>query len=288
MEPPAGENRHRLLADRIAAVLSGRTVLDQKTMDYIDSTHAAASMDSLLPILSDPENSEAETIYELLFFPTQTVQEQLEPILSQNAYDDPGVLAVIDLLIQKQLQTRICLPDQKKEVCLHIPDFAIRQFVYRLHITRKLHPTLSQTLARCVPDEKQINRIRVQIRNARISDSQEGIAFLRRFIEKTHSFPDLLEKALPLILDFLDQIKPEAEVDPEFLRTKQLYARMLEQASRIEQALKDHAVESLMLKGISIPAVNIQETKKKIEILDQVCALMAIPSDPKGPESPAR
>jgi hypothetical protein len=283
VKPATPKNKYELLADQIAKILSAEIVLDKRTMDFIDATLAAPSADALAEILSDSENSEADAVYQLLFFPDESIQERLEPILEQNTYDDQGGCAVIDLLMQKQLQTRIRLPERDAEIPIRIPDSALRRFVLRLHITRHIDQQVSQTLARCIPDKKEVCRIRVRLRNARFTPAPETQAFLCRFIENIYPSKELFEQALPLVLDLLDQTPPETEIDAALMVKRQRCLRMLHQAAQIDRALAGHSVEALMLQGISIPAINIEEIRKNIDTLDRVCALMSLSADPENP-----
>jgi hypothetical protein len=280
------ENKHTLLAGKIAEILQAGMVLYRKGMDYIDSTLACPSADEFARILSDPDNCEADPVLELLFFPDEEIQEKLEPVLKQNKYSDRDVFAIIDLLTRKQLQTKIRFPENRGHITIRIPDSAICQFVYRLNITRHINQKISQTLIRCIRKKKEIHRVRVQLRNTRFSYSGKICSFLSEFIEKIYPLPGFFKDALPFMLDFLDQIKPETGIYPALIKKKRLYVQMIRQSEKIERALKEHSVEALMLKGMPIPAINIEETQKKIAIIDRVCTLIYKRTDSYGAADP--
>jgi hypothetical protein len=104
------------LGDKIAALLQDGVILDDKILDYIDSTFSTPSAENFRQILSDPNSCESQTVYELLFFPDEQFQKQIELILKSKTYDDEDVENIIICLKQKKIQTTLIFPDKRGDL----------------------------------------------------------------------------------------------------------------------------------------------------------------------------
>ena len=85
-----------LLAERIAKILLEGIRLNSAAMHYIDSTFSNPSIDELKEIIADNSDCENDSLIELIFFPDESIQMQLEDILQSHDYskkDEKKILA---------------------------------------------------------------------------------------------------------------------------------------------------------------------------------------------------
>jgi len=238
------------LGDKIAALLQSEIVIEDNILDYIDSTFLTPSVENFRQILADPDSCEAQTVYELLFFPDEQLQKQLELILKSQTYDDKDVEGIIAYLKQKKIQTTLTFPDKRGNLKINIPDSTIRPFMHRLNITKHIDPRISKTLTRCIPNLSDIHQIRVMLRNCRF---------------------EFFFDALTFILDFLDQRDPATDIYLQLAEKKQKYLQMIQLAEKNKKALMKSSVEQLLLQGHRVPAVNIADARKQITLIDHIC-----------------
>jgi len=75
MEP---QEKCDVLADEIKKILGQGIDLNDDVVHYIDSTFSNPTVEELQTILADDSNCEKDSLMELLFFPDESMQVQLE------------------------------------------------------------------------------------------------------------------------------------------------------------------------------------------------------------------
>ncbi|MCK4984722.1 MAG: hypothetical protein KAS40_04340, partial [Desulfobacterales bacterium] len=76
--PKVKKSKNKQLADRIIDILRSGLALDAATLHYIDSTFSNPFIGELEELLQDESSCETDSLIELLFFPDESVQLQLE------------------------------------------------------------------------------------------------------------------------------------------------------------------------------------------------------------------
>ncbi|RJP88124.1 MAG: hypothetical protein C4518_11275 [Desulfobacteraceae bacterium] len=265
------EHKIQILINSIAGILESGIPLDNATVHYIDSTFASPGAEDLRRILSDDCNCEAETLYELIFFPDLQMQERLEPFLEAYAFDDNDVETAIDRIQQKRIQTRIRFPDGRGVLSVLPPDATVRRLIERLNIARPIHTRIIEALQKAVPEQSDVCRIRVMLRNCRVPISEPFIDALCRCIEIMYPASAYFMPAFAFLLDFLETADPLKEIYAGLIHKKQILGHMILQAENNERALEKTSVEALMLTGMRIPAIHVGEVRKKISLIDHLC-----------------
>ena len=270
-KPMIHKPKQQHLGDEIAKLIQAGIVLSDSVLHYIDSTFSTPSAKDFLQILSDPNSCEGQTVYELLFFPDEQLQKQLESILETQTYDDEDVEDVITCLKQKKIQTTLTFPDNRGGLKINMPDSTIRPFIRRLNITKHIDPRISKTLTRCVPEISDVHQIRVMLRNCRFGFSDPICDFLCKGIEKMYPKSKYFREAFTFILDFLDHSDPATDIYLRLMKKKRGNLQMIQQAEKKEKTLAKNSVESLILRGVHIPAISIAEIRKQITLIDHIC-----------------
>ncbi|MFZ1201198.1 MAG: hypothetical protein WAO07_13615, partial [Desulfobacterales bacterium] len=75
--------RHRRLAERIAQLLGAGIEAGPDLRAYIDATYAHPSPTDLKRILGDESDPDREGLLELIFFPDEPLQQNLEDLLPE-------------------------------------------------------------------------------------------------------------------------------------------------------------------------------------------------------------
>ncbi len=81
------KNKNRPVAEKIIEILRSGLTINADTQHYIDSTFSNPSIDMLAALVKDEANCETDSLLELLFFPDESVQLQLEQMIDAVCFE---------------------------------------------------------------------------------------------------------------------------------------------------------------------------------------------------------
>jgi len=263
------EEKCTRLADEIRKILSRGISLGDDVLDYIDSTFSNPTIEELQTILQDDANCERDSLMELLFFPDETMQLELEELLEDLRFGGQDEEKVPAILCRQPLPVTMRLPADRGTLSLDLPDEVAPGFIARLHIARHLDDKLRQAIDKHA-DEDIRNGHKVKLRNARFSPAAHKIEFLCLFFEKvepqSHDFNICLDFALSL----LDELNDDRELYPALMAKKRFYLRSLQKAQKQEAQLQKSNLETLMSQGSRVILVDKADARKKMLIIDRI------------------
>ena len=263
------DERCELLADEIKAILSEGIVLSADVVHYIDSTFSYPTIEEINAILADDSSGEGETLMELLFFPDESIQTQLEEILERCRPQKEDEERIITHLCQDPLQINFRFDDQRGELRLTIPEDIIRQFLLRLRISRHLDPSLRESIHN-YGDLPNANRFKVKIRNSRFSPSESKTRFLCRFFDNIGPGSNDIFECLEFVLGFLDEIIKDDDIYQELMAKKKFYFISLQKAKKMDARIEKHNIETLLMQGERVALIDQAEIRKKMQIIDRI------------------
>jgi len=171
------EKKCNQLADKIRNLLGNGITLDGDVVHYIDSTFSNPKIEELKAILLDDANCEKDSLMELLFFPDESMQLELEEMLEHLQLGKPDEDKVGDALGRESLRVNIRLPQDRGSIDLELPHEVIPGFIARLHISKNLDPKLREVINKYA-DEGAGDGYKVKIRNSRFLSGEKKIHFL--------------------------------------------------------------------------------------------------------------
>ena len=263
------ENKNKQLAVRIVDILRGGLTLNADTLHYIDSTFSNPSISELEELLQDESSCETDPLIELLFYPDESVQMQLEEIMGETRLQKQDEQEILDLVCAKAFQTCIVFPDDRAALGMDVTPSNISQFIKRLNLLRCLNPGLSASIAEYVPVTFQ-TRCRVRLRNTKPITSENKILFLQAFFEKLEIDSDEFWDYLDFILSFLDECKEEPDMFQALMTKKRFYFQSLQKAKNLDIQLTKHNVETLLLRGKRVAYIDTADARKKIQMIDRI------------------
>lgn len=263
------EDKNKKVAKKIVEILRSGLTINADTQHYIDSTFSNPSSDMLAALVKDEINCEADSLVELLFFPDESVQLQLEEIIDAVCFEKRDERAIRDKVCSRLSQTRICLHGGRGSFEMAVIPSNVAKFVARLNLSRLLDPRLRSAIDKFV-DQRLQNRCKVRLRNARRISSPAHILFLVDFFKKLQTDPAEFLDALDFILNFLDGLEDEADIFEALMARKRFYYRSLQKAKNLDIQLTKHNVETLLLKGKRLSYVDKADARKKIKIIDRI------------------
>ena len=266
--------RCRTLAQEILFYFREGITIDNHTRRYIDTCFPGTPLTDLADLIGDTPDLDAAPLMDLIFFPDEILQIQLEPLLEKEPYDVEDETRVIELLCEEDIRTTLRVAGNRTRVPIRIPGPVLDPFVHRLRISRRIPARLVDTL-RNVFTPGESDRLMVILRNTRFSFSPPVTDFLDCFFKGMDPNAADFHECTQFMLALLDEQKHG--VDPCLLirEKKDVLLRARHAAIEFEDQLRRGNMEILMHQGIRAPETSLADTEKKIALIDRIEAGVA-------------
>jgi len=263
------EFRGEILAKKIFEILSKGIDLSDDVVHYIDSTFSNPTIEELQTILADDSNCEKDSLMELLFFPDESMQIQLEEMLESLQLGNQDEKDVLDTLGRDSLQVNMRLPENRGSLNLILPHAVAPGFIARLHISKHLDGKLREVINKYAGEDAG-KRYKVKIRNSRFSPAENKIQFLCDFFEKLEPQSPDYNICLDFALSFLDELKEDKNLYQALMAKKRFYLRSLQKAKQLEIQLQKNNLETLLSQGKRVILIDQADARKKMVIIDRI------------------
>ena len=263
------EEKCNLLTDEIRKILGKGITLSSEVIHYIDSTFSNPTTPELQTILHDDSNCEKDPLMELLLFPDETMQLQLEALLERLHFQEADEKSISDDLLQGPVQVTIRFPGDRGSLHLMVTEDVACQFISRLNIAKHLNPDLLEALNH-YEDENISNRIKVKMRNSRFAPADEKTKFLCLFFEKFDSQDNDIFECLEFALSFLDEPILDNDIYRTLMAKKAFYFRSLQKAIQLDTQLQKHNMETLLAQGKRVVLIDQRDARNKMRIIDRI------------------
>ena len=263
------EIRCETLARKILEILAKGIDLSDDVVHYIDSTFSNPTIKELQTILADDSNCEKDPLLELLFFPDESMQVQLEEALERYRPQHKDEDKILTYLGRDRLHVTFRFEDERGGLKLRIPEDVTRQFLVRLKISKHLDAKLIESILN-YGDTKNINGFKVKIRNSRFSPSDTKTGFLCSFFDNIGSQSNDIFEGLEFVLGFLDEIKKDGDIYQALMARKKSYCMSLQKAKKLDARLEKYNVETLMAQGERVVLIDPADVRKKMRIVDRI------------------
>ena len=258
-----------LLAERIMKILKEGIHLNSDAMHFIYSTFSNPSINELEKIFADNSDCERDSLIELIFFPDEEIQARLEDLLESHNYCREDEKKVLDYLCSGQIESTIHFPDNKGALSVKMPYEAAGRFLTRLNIHRNIDEKISAAIDTGVSEKLKIF-VRVKLRNTVKEIDENKISFLCDFFEKMEDESGVFLECLDFILSFLDEAENTSDLFSALIDKKRFYFKNLQRAEKFRQQLEKGNMETMILQGIRAPYINIEDEKRKMELIDKI------------------
>ena len=257
------------LAEKIRNVLGNGITIDGDVVHYIDSTFSNPTIEELQAILLDDSNCEKDSLIELLFFPDETMQLELEEMLENLQLGKQDENKVRDALCLESLQVNMRLLEGRGSLNLNLPYEVAPGFIARLHISKHLHEKLREAINKYAEEDTRFG-YKVKIRNSRFSPGENNINFLCNFFEKLKPQSHDFSTCLDFVLSFMDELEEDRDLYQALVAKKRFYLRSLQKAKKLESQLQKNNLETLLSQGKRVILVNKADVRKKMLIIDRI------------------
>ncbi|MFC1895729.1 hypothetical protein ACFL0Q_03565, partial [Thermodesulfobacteriota bacterium] len=223
----------------------------------------SASPGAVSRVLGDPDHTDRDFLLQLILCPDESAQEVLEEDLAFTVMDEGQESRLIAYLQEARPRVVMTFPDGAQRVSVAAPDDAVELFVK----TICLPAGLSGAISAHVPEDLQA-RVRVHLRNARLTWSAGRVAFLAIFLG-TIAASDLLP-CLDAVLRSMEESLPDA--DPaEYLHDRREWCRrMLRRAHQQEERAGRSNMETRVLAGQRGAYVDKRRFLHRLDCLNRI------------------
>ncbi len=263
------QEKCEVFADEIKKILSKGIELSNDVVHYIDSTFSNPTIEELQDILHDDSNCEKDSLMELLFFPDESMQLQLEEMLECLQLGKQDEKKVLHTLCRESLQVNMRLPKDRGSLNLILPHEVAPGFIARLHISKHLDGKLREVINKDAGEDAG-KRYKVKIRNSRFSPGEKKIQFLCDFFEKLEHQSHDFNICLDFALSFLDELKEDQDLYQALMAKKRFYLRSLQKAKQLETQLQKNNLETLLSQGKRVILIDQADARKKMLIIDRI------------------
>jgi hypothetical protein len=263
------DKKCKQLADEIRKILGNGITLGSEVIHYIDSTFSNPTTTEVQTILHDDSNCEKDSLMELLLFPDEPMQLQLESLLERSHFQQADEKFVLGDLLQDPVQVTIRFPGDRGSMRLRVTEDVACRFISRLNISRHLNPNLLEVLNQH-QDKTISDRIKVKLRNCRFSPTTEKIEFLCLFFKKFDSQDTDIFECLDVALSFLDEPTIENDIYRTLMAKKKFYFRSLQKAKQLDTQLQKQNVETLMAQSRKVLLIDQRDARQKMRIIDRI------------------
>lgn len=261
---------HRQLAVAIETLLTDGIRLSADVLHYLDTAMGIRTPEALEQVVAAPDDCEAESLCELVFFPDEVQQVRLEPLLEGADFTKDDIDKLADDLARAGTEAVLIFPDDTGTVRLPVSEAALRQFISRLKIDRKIDGRLAKAIDQGFAETEARLFLRVALRNARFVFSDKAVGFMNVFLSHiAPETPDFMELFV-FCCDTLERIGLNEDIYDALMARKRHNLEMIRQVRKSEQQLKQQPVEALMMKGISISCIGVDEARRQIGWIDRI------------------
>ena len=257
------------LAEAITRVFQTGIELGPAVLHYIDSTFAYPRSEEIEAILADSDHPDRDSLIELVFFPDESVQLQLEDLLEQGRYASQDERAVKRILAAGHCTVRIRFTDQRADICLPLPPEAVDSLVTRLRIPFRLPARIIDLIERVVPENRR-GPVKVRCRNSRVS-FDEGRSLLFGQLLQALAEDGQLVECVDFILRFFEEVDSPGDFYDALVRRKHTLGRDIQKMEKCNALLNRNNFETLVMRGIRIPLIDIDAARKQIQMIDKIC-----------------
>lgn len=255
--------------ETIREILQRGLDMSNDVLHYIDSTFGNPSVAEIETMLQDDADCERDSLLELIFFPDEPLQMQLEDMLEHADFYNEDEVSIREILLEKPPETTLYFPANRGSLKLVLPDWLTTPFLSRLNICKKTDKRLTEAVNVYAP-EKYTKLFKVRLRNTRFVQTENKVIFLCRFFEKTENHWLDIAGCLNFVLNFLDELWDDRDIYQSLKDKREFYLHLLQKSLHFEEELKKNNMEILMLRGVRTPHINKDEILDKITIIDTI------------------
>lgn len=266
----ADDNKIQKAADAIVSLFADGIRLSPDVLHYMNSVAGVQNAAEMRPLLAEPDDCDGQSLCELIFFPDVAQQVRIEPLLENETFDPADVDGLIQRLARTDVQTTLAFPEDADNCRIPVPPYALSQFIRRLHIDREIAPPVAEAISAQIESRATALWLRVKLRNARFAFSAHFSSFICAILANISETEPEFSDMFAFACDSLEEIGPETDIYLALMDRKRHCGEMIQKARQSEKNLRELPVEALIMKGVNIPCISVDDARRRIDIIDRI------------------
>ncbi len=258
------------LVMHIHQLFSGGFNVDENTWRFLQSTLSDPTPEGIAALLRDADDSEGATITELLFFPSESMQIQLEPHIESMQLTVRHPNDLLARLTAMDLETLIHFEELQSSISLKVPPLALEQFVARLHLDYQLTERLTASIDTCLSDSDGL-LAKVRLRNARHAFENHQIELLIRFFNQLRPPHPRFWPCFEFLQSTIQESPPLDSYFDFLMEKKKFYFQAVVRAERFLLRLQQNNMETLIMQGERAAYIHPSEGRRIMGVIDEIC-----------------
>lgn len=238
--------------------------------EYAEIVLGVCTLSELEPLVAECDNPDVEPFFEYIIFPDKKLLYALEPVLTTPLSSEDVALLVSRLIADTPYMV---LHEAVYSCTFPIPEWMWNDFIARLH----LEDTTVSFLMKSMPDDGKSLSIatRSYLRTANIPNSPFLHSALLHFFMTTLPHDPLLHSMLATWVGILTSLSTSLDHTNTSLmkhlekRRRRLYKAIFD-ANEFAIKLQRFNMETLMMSGDLPPAINVDDARMQIRIIDRI------------------
>ncbi len=244
------------------------------TLFFAESTYGITEK-GLETAIKDSFFEERQLLINMLFFPTQKMREQLEPLLAGASLHGETLQYLAEELAAEISEIHIQLPDDSR-FSLAVSHEALNHFIEKLYMTRELDPAIAAVLDDQLPLEIA-SRLKVYMRCRNISFSEESRRFLQTFVSKAAHRTEDFEGLAELLLTLTTNVPPRMTTSEYLFEQREYQKQRLGDIEEFTKKTEQYGMEYLMMQNYPVPHESAEEVAELLQkytiIIEEVLEL---------------
>lgn len=268
------------LAFEIERQLADGIAVGPEILHFCASTFSIESPAELGALLATPEDSDAQSLLELLFTPDEAVRADLETVIEKYHCSAEDQERIVNTLNRKNLVVPIKFPGQAEALSFSLTKDLLQTYVYGLNITLRLPTLLIEAIERKMAPREGA-RIKAILRHAPLELTDPISSFFVNLVERSNRSESPVQADLELCLAIFAEQPPGEHLFALLMAKKRRLLHQLQLAARFEKQLAADNMETLMLKGVRMPHIDQDEARRSIARIDDICLTVFEKTDPQ-------
>lgn len=260
-----------VVAGAVEELFKKGVYLSGEMVHHLDSAFGIDGPEAFLQALSPPLDAEAESICEMVLFPDEAQQAALEPVFEEVLIEsEPEKAALADSLAIKGLKTAVYFPGAGYPVEIEIPGSAMTRFITRLRPERRIDRRVARAIRENVHSQSTATALKVKLRNARFAFEENRVSSICHFLSSIDAGePDFMDLFM-LLCRICETMDANKDLYTALMKAKRQCAEMIRLAGKSKAALQKEPVEALMMRGVTIAAIDEEAVRRQIAHIDRI------------------
>ena len=230
------------------------------TLFFAESTYGITE-EGFERAIKDSCFEEREILINMLFFPTQKMREQLEPLLIAGPFGEDEIQYLAEEIASDIREISIRLPFVSV-FSWAVDQEAINHFIDKLYMTRALDPAITAAF-----DDRLLEEIatplKVYMRCRNIGFSEKARRFLLTFVDKAADRLEEFQGLMELLMTLTTQVPPQMTITEYLFEQRDYQKRRLSDIDEFAKKTEQYGMEYLMMQNYPVP----HESEEKVSEL---------------------